>query len=130
LINHATFGFNRWRSGTNPAADRFGWPAKIGLTGVNPKGLFPWLNINFMQDYGNNVFNSGAQKNFDANEGLSWIKGKHTFKFGFEYLKSQSNDVTTGGDAVSLPLIFQQPACLALVNRNRSEHGQFALGTG
>ena len=36
-----------------------------------------------------------AQNNFDVNESLSWIKGKHTFKLGFEYLKSQSNDVYT-----------------------------------
>ena len=27
--------------------------------------------------------------------------GKHTFKFGFEYLKNQSNDVRSGGDAGS-----------------------------
>jgi len=28
-INHATFGFNRWHSGTNPTEDLFGWPARL-----------------------------------------------------------------------------------------------------
>ena len=41
----SAFGFNRWRFGTHPTADAFGWPAKIGLTGVNEQGVFPGLNI-------------------------------------------------------------------------------------
>src|SRR5438874_214260 len=45
LINHAAFGFNRLRFGTHPTADAFGWPAKIGLTGVNENGVFPGLEI-------------------------------------------------------------------------------------
>ena len=48
------------------------------------------------QSYGGTAINSDAQNNFDVNESLSWIKGKHTFKFGFEYLKSQSNDAEHG----------------------------------
>ncbi|PYV37419.1 MAG: hypothetical protein DMG06_28125 [Acidobacteria bacterium] len=98
LINHVTFGFNRWRFGTNPASDAFGWPAKIGLTGVNDQGVFPGLNISQQGSYGGTGIGYGAQNNFDVNEGLSWIKGKHTLKFGFEYLKLMSNDVSAGND--------------------------------
>jgi hypothetical protein len=101
LINHATFGFNRWRSATDPTGDVFGWPAKIGLTGVNENGLFPGLNIEQgdVQSYGGTAIAYDAQSNFDVNESLSWIKGKHSLKFGFEYLKMMSNDVNSVGDS-------------------------------
>ena len=98
-INHVAFGFNRWRFGTNPAADALGWPAKIGLTGVNEQGLFPGLYIDPQMGYGGTAISYGAQNNFDINDGLTWIKGKHTFKFGFEYLKMMSNDVNSSRDA-------------------------------
>lgn len=45
--------------------------------------------------------NHGAQNNFDVNQSLSWIKGSHTFKFGFEYLKMMSNAVSSQGDSGS-----------------------------
>ena len=51
-----------------------------------------------ISNYGGTWIGYDAQNNFDVNESLSWIKGKHTFKFGFEYLKSQSNDVSPGLD--------------------------------
>ena len=101
LINHATFGFNRWRFGTHPSADSLGWPAKIGLTGVNEQGVFPGLNIDALGGYGGGSIGYGAQNNFDVNESLSWIKGKHTLKFGFEYLKMMSNDVSRAYDTGS-----------------------------
>ncbi|PYV31091.1 MAG: hypothetical protein DMG09_26335, partial [Acidobacteria bacterium] len=78
------------------------WPAKLGLTGVNEKGVFPGLNIAGQDNYGGTGIAYGAQNNFDANESLIWIKGRHTLKFGFEYLKMMSNDVSRGQDTGSL----------------------------
>jgi len=102
LINHAALGFNRLRFGTHPTADAFGWPLKIGLTGVNENGVFPRLDIAGQDSYGGTEIAYGAQNNFDVNESLIWIKGKHTLKFGFEYLKMMSNDVSRGQDTGSL----------------------------
>jgi hypothetical protein len=102
LINHAAFGFNRWRTGTHPSADSLGWPARIGLTGVNPQGLFPGLNLGpLLGSYGGTAIAYDAQNNFDVNESLSWIKGKHTLKFGIEYLKMMSNNVSSSRDTGS-----------------------------
>ncbi|MFN8009746.1 MAG: TonB-dependent receptor, partial [Terriglobia bacterium] len=104
-INHVAFGFNRWRSGTYPTADALGWPAKIGLTGVNEEGVFPGFTIAGQDYYGGTAIGYSAQSNFNINDGLSWIKGKHNFKFGFEYLKMMSNDAnnsaSTGSDTGS-----------------------------
>ncbi len=77
------------------------------------RGYFLALNINIAEKgngYGGTGISSGAQNNFDVNEGLSWIKGKHTFKFGFEYLKSQSNDASTYGDAGSFSFDYPETA--------------------
>jgi Carboxypeptidase regulatory-like domain/TonB dependent receptor-like, beta-barrel len=100
LVNHVTFGFNRTRSGTIPGPEALGWPAQIGLTGVNEAGVFPGLNIADQGNtYGNTGINYSADNNFDVNETLTWIKGRHTAKFGFEYLKMQYNTLGFGRDA-------------------------------
>jgi len=98
LVNHTTLGFNRERSGSSPSPENFGWPAKIGFKGVNQNGLFPRMDIDGLGSYGDWPISYDAQNNFDFNESLSWIKGGHTIKFGFEYLKMQSNDVSPGQD--------------------------------
>ena len=33
--------------------------------------------------------------NSQINDSLTWIKGKHTMKFGFQYLKTASNNVSS-----------------------------------
>jgi len=132
LVNHTTFGFNRWRFGTNPTPDLFGWPAKLGITGVNQNGLFPALNINIGQPltYGGTGIGYGAQNHFDINESLSWIKGRHTFKSGFEYLKSQSNDVFTYGDSRQFSFEYQETALPGLAGFTGTGQGiaSFLLG--
>lgn len=100
LVDHTSLGFNRFRVGSLPSAEDFGWPAKIGFKGVNQNGLFPWFQSSESnQSFGVGGINFDAQNNFDLNESLSWIKGRHTIKFGFEYLKMQSNDVSPGVDS-------------------------------
>src|SRR5262249_47560476 len=80
--------------------DRLGWPQRIGLTGVNGGGGFPGMNIAGQGDtYGNTGLGGDGTNNFNGIENLRWIKGRHTFKFGFEYLKGQDNLVSTGRDA-------------------------------
>lgn len=109
LISHFVFGFNRLRSGTTASEERLGWPSKIGLKGVNPNGVFPGLNIAGQGNtYGNTGIGVDAQNHFDFNESVSWIKGKHSLKFGFEHLKTQLNNYSTGRDAGYLS--FNYPA--------------------
>jgi outer membrane receptor protein involved in Fe transport len=71
------------------------------LKGVNENGVFPNFVIEGQDPYSFPGVGYDAQNNFDINDSLSWIKGRHTIKFGLEYLKMQSNDAGTGGDAGS-----------------------------
>jgi hypothetical protein len=89
-------------------AKDFGWPAKIGFKGVNQNGLFPSFTINGLGGYGFAPISYDTQNNFDINESLSWIKGRHNIKFGFEFLKLQSNDVGPGQDNGDMDFSFTE----------------------
>ena len=113
LINHATFGFNRWRFGTNATPDLLGWPQKDRIERCQPDGVFPHFDIapQTVGYGGSGGIGYSAQNNFNVSEALSWIKGKHTLKFGFEYLKSQSNDVGSVLDTGTFFLIPRKLRC-------------------
>jgi hypothetical protein len=95
VINHWTFGFNRWWSQSISEAG-LGWPDKLGWKGVPGTGagsVFPGLNIGGLGNtYGNGGQGYDASNVFTFDDGLSWTKGKHTFKTGFSYVKMQQND--------------------------------------
>lgn len=91
LVNQALFGFSRRfrKEGSNSLG--LGYPAKIGLTGVNDT-TFPCIKWG---DTDYNVNNCGAS-NFADNvyqisDMVSWVKGKHNFKFGGEIRMLQFN---------------------------------------
>jgi hypothetical protein len=91
LVNQALFGFSRRFRGEVSNSLGLGYPAKIGLTGVQ-ETTFPcikWGDTNY------NVNNCGdsqfADNVFQINDAVSWIKGKHSFKFGGEIRMLQFN---------------------------------------
>jgi Carboxypeptidase regulatory-like domain/TonB dependent receptor len=94
LINHWVAGYNRWRNDSFPESG-LGWPAKLGFKGVPQEGAgstFPQLIIGGL----GNVYARGGQgysatNNYSFDNGLTWIKSKHTFKTGFSYIKFQEN---------------------------------------
>jgi hypothetical protein len=91
LVNQALFGFSRRFRGEGSNSIGLGYPEKIGLTGVN-NTTFPclkWGDTNYQ------VNNCGASQFADnvyqINDAVSWVKGKHTFKFGGEIRMLQFN---------------------------------------
>lgn len=91
VVNQALFGFSRRFRGEVSNSLGLGYPAKIGLTGVQ-ETTFPcikWGDTNY------NVNNCGdsqfADNVFQINDAVSWVKGKHTFKFGGEIRMLQFN---------------------------------------
>jgi hypothetical protein len=101
IENHITLGFNRWGSGSESLYGvAGGWPAKLGYTGVPwSDGAIPIINgFDGVGQFGGNGGNPSIddQNNFDVNENLSWVKGKHTLKFGMEFLREGSNSISTG----------------------------------
>lgn len=86
LLNQVTLGYTRSISGDLPSVTRTN--AELGIRG------FPdYTNGGAvqLQVAGRFNLNSGApvtfvSNNYDINEALTWTKGRHTMKFGFQYL--------------------------------------------
>ncbi len=91
VVNQALFGFSRRYRGEISDSLGQGYPEKIGLIGVN-NTTFPCIKWG---DTAYNVNNCGASQFADnvyqINDAVSWVKGKHTWKFGGEIRMLQFN---------------------------------------
>ena len=114
LVNHWTLGFNRTRIDSFPETG-LGWPAKIGYKGVPQTGAgttFIQMDIGGLGNtYGRGGQGYSAENVFTFDEGLSWIKGKHTIKMGFNYVKMQYNSLSSGHQSSYLTFL---PAATSL----------------
>jgi Carboxypeptidase regulatory-like domain/TonB dependent receptor len=91
LVNQFLFGFSRRFRGEVANSLGQGYPAKIGLTGVN-QNTFPcikWFGGPYqVNNCGDSEF---ADNVYQLNESVNWVKGKHNFKFGGGYRFLQFN---------------------------------------
>lgn len=94
LLNHTTVAWDRWFMGGNSLAAGVGWPQR--LWGANQGGLLdntagpPVMTFGGNTPYtavGQNWQRFGFEKNdrWQFSNDLTWVKGKHTAKLGFEY---------------------------------------------
>ena len=68
------------------------WDSKVSLRRVRGT-VFPGLNIGGLGNtYGNGGQGYDATNVYTVDESLTWIKGRHTVKAGFGYIKMQQND--------------------------------------
>src|SRR5713226_3408388 len=126
VMNQFLFGFSRrFRQEISNSLGQ-GYPQKIGLTGV-ANTTFPCIKFTGdpYQEALNNCGDSEFADNvFQVNDSVSWIKGKHNFKFGgevrmlqfnvrrltqasgeFDFKAAQTSSSTgTGGDSVASAL--------------------------
>ncbi len=84
VVNQFLFGFSRRFRFESANSRGLGYPAKIGLTGVRDT-TFPCIKFTGTPYEGalNNCGDSEFADNvYQLNDSVSWIKGKHNFKFG------------------------------------------------
>jgi carboxypeptidase family protein len=99
LLNHTTIAWDRWFMGGNPLSAGVGWPQQ--LCGSNQCGILdntagpPLLDFqgnipyNSLGDYGWGKFGFLTNNRWQFSDDLSWVKGKHTLRVGFEYRRHQ-----------------------------------------
>jgi len=98
LLNELRFGFNRDYAHSDPIGLKLGTSdaAKFGLTGIpvgaNTAGIPP-IEINGLTRIGTSPWRPQFQISqvWQVLDNLSWLKGNHSFKFGYEYRHWSNN---------------------------------------
>jgi hypothetical protein len=98
LLNDARFGFNRDFAHSDPVGETLGksLASNFGLTGIpdtpNTTGIPP-IEITGLQRLGTSPWRPQYQvtQAWNLIENLSWLKGNHSFKFGYQYLRRSDN---------------------------------------
>lgn len=90
LINHFTFSVDSYvNRGANKTAGQ-GWDTTLGITGIPADdGSFPEIDFSGgvaapSPAFGRSYDENWREKRIFFNENLTWIRGKHTMKFGAE----------------------------------------------
>jgi hypothetical protein len=99
LLNHSTVAYDRWFMGGNSLSAGVGWPQL--LWGANQGGILdntagpPLINFagnipyNSLGQYGWPRFGFLINNRWQFSDDLTWVKGRHTAKIGFEYRHHQ-----------------------------------------
>ncbi len=103
LTNQATLAWNEYDNGTpevSPWSGKADWVDYLGIKGTTPNYLtaFPTIRINGIAWDGGGSPNVTNEHYSEFNDTMTWIKGKHTVKFGFQMMKGAENSVSPGGD--------------------------------
>ncbi|MEW5974192.1 MAG: TonB-dependent receptor [Acidobacteriota bacterium] len=99
IINHGTVAFNRNTFSFIPGDALFGCPTQVGLTGVNQSSVCPQLNISSFGSYGGGGVSIIPENGWNFVDNVTWISGKHSYKFGFDFRANGDNTFSTNRDA-------------------------------
>jgi hypothetical protein len=106
LVNELRGGISRGHSTGNFPLDGPAFMEDLALNGLGPfpPGGFPNMNPGYSKSFVNSISHSRPDdllnNNIQINENLTWTKGKHTFKFGFDWrrLRLTAGWYSTTGD--------------------------------
>jgi hypothetical protein len=105
ILNHLTVGFNRiWTASAAPSANGSNWPAVLGISGASGP-TFPQFQFNNAQyglgysSYSDNNYSLQIPNALVVAESVSWTKGRHSMKFGFDWRSYQYSVESTGPES-------------------------------
>lgn len=100
IVNHGTVAFNRNEFSFLPGGgEGLGCPGRVGLKGVNQASVCPQLNIASFGTYGGGGISIIPENGWNFVDNVSWVTGKHTYKFGFDIRANGDNTYSTNRDA-------------------------------
>jgi hypothetical protein len=95
VLNHVTVGFNRvYTASKAPSVNGTNWEAALGISGASGQ-TFPQFSFNAAQ--GGAGYSSWSDNNYSLQipnalvvaDSISWTKGRHSFRFGFDWRSYQ-----------------------------------------
>jgi len=102
IVNSFTIGLNRLNNLSKAVSvNGTDWPAALGISGAS--GLvFPQFDFNgsplgiFYQGFSTGSFNGHVPNSMVTTDNVSYVHGRHTFNFGFEWRAYQYSFITNG----------------------------------
>jgi hypothetical protein len=100
LLNRIAAGYNRFvnDNGAFPTTLNQNWASKLGLQNL-PGTMFPTFSFGGTEDQGGKIGRMGvgfedksSNGSFVYQEDLTWVHGKHSFRFGYDYSRYYYND--------------------------------------
>ena len=92
LLNHVSLGYNRTNSKNVGAGVGLGkgtdWDSALGITGASGP-MFPAINTSGASGFGDSVDGDTIDNGFRFSDSLTWIRGRHQLKFGYEQWYTQ-----------------------------------------
>jgi hypothetical protein len=135
LVNEARYGYTRlFNSIGTLSAFTNNVVAAIGVPGLQPGLPATWgiPNVTFTGDGFSSIGDSTDgpyvinDNSLQLVDNVSWIKGKHTFRFGFEYNRQNFNQV--GNQFSRGNFVFQPNATQSPTHTGGDAFGEFLLG--
>ena len=133
LLHHFTAGFNQRNIIENPGNingvdDAYRRAVQIPGTTFGPKeGKMTRYDTEFLS-YGTHVDTDSRSKTFSLDEQVAWIKGKHSVKFGFEYLKGWYRRLDCNNCQATVSFSQATTGNPGISARNGSGYASFLLG--
>lgn len=134
LLNHFNVGFNRLHDPST--AESFtgqDWPKTLGISGIDGV-LFPTfgfqsndLGIGY-QGFSASNFDIAIPNGLVVADSVSWIKSRHTFRFGFEWRHSQFSRLNNGNTSPGYSFSFFQTSFKPSNSQTGDAFASFLLG--
>jgi hypothetical protein len=92
MLNSVRVGWNDWWQMKASINYDKGWGTKIGIKNVpDPNKNFPGISMDGYTGWGRNEWGGSLNKAWAFSDALTYIRGSHSFKFGFHYQRDHYN---------------------------------------
>jgi len=132
--NHFTVGFNRlYDPSKGVAVTGEDWPVVLGISGAHGPG-FPQfgfggspLGIGY-QGFGGGSFDNAIPNSLIVADSVSWIRGRHSLRFGFEWRHSQFSRIPNSNTSPNFDFENFQTAFFPNDTQTGDPFASFLLG--
>ena len=134
LLNHFNVGLNRLNDRSKgTAVTGQDWEKTLGITGASGPG-FPQvgfggspLGIGY-SGFGGGSFDTAIPNSLLVSDSVSWIKGRHSLRMGFEWRRSQYSRISNANTSPTFNFLNLQTAFKANDTQTGDPFASFLLG--
>jgi len=134
LLNHFNLGFNRlWDQSRGVSVTGQDWEKTLGITGASGPG-FPQFNfggspiIGGYKGFGGGSFDTAIPNGLLVSDSVSWIRGRHSVRMGFEWRHSQFSRISNANTSPNFDFENLQTAYRPGNNQTGDPFASFLLG--